>query len=468
MLTFDWIVLVIYFIAIIVIIAMNNKANSMAEFAVGSKQIPGGIIFASLSATFIGPGYSMGLANKAADKGYIWFVIFLAFSIQTILVGKYIAPRLRLFSNAYTLGDVMGIRYGKLVKIITGILSVALSAGFVGVIAKASGDIISGITGLPFLWAVVLSTVVVIIYSTIGGIKTVVLTDVIQFIMLAVVVPLTLIFMAAESNMGDLINNTNPDLFSLSGHFPTITLFGLLISFLLGETLIPPYANRALMAKNDQEAKNGFLSTGAFSIFWFFVCASIGIFGAQLFPTSDNVYLDVMNSYLPIGLLGLAIAALISIIMSSQDSILNAASVSFNNDILSSFSKKYKDDSTALRTSRWLNLIIGFIATIFALNVPSIVDALLYCYTLWAPTVVLPLIIGSLKKNVHPIAGLSAMVLGGVSTGIWEWGLGNPNGIPSLLIGVAVNQTTFWVVHIMNLKPVNNSFLTPLETESGE
>jgi len=324
---FDWVVLVVYFIGMIGIVLLNRKARTMSDFAVGSRQIPGSIIFATLSATFIGPGYSMGLANKAGEIGYIWLMIFFAFSLQTLLVGYFVAPKLRQFNKAYTLGDVMGYRYGKLVKIISGVLSVALSAGFVGVIAKASGDIISSITGLPFLWAVVLSTVIVIVYSTFGGIKTVIITDVIQFIVLAISVPLILVFMSFDVGLTELVSQVPEKMNSMSGHFPPIVLFGLFLSFLLGETLIPPYANRALMASDQQQAKKGFISTGLFSISWFFICASIGVLGATQFPNTDNIYLSVMNTYLPVGLLGLAIAALISIVMSSQDSILNAASV---------------------------------------------------------------------------------------------------------------------------------------------
>ncbi|MBK9317794.1 MAG: hypothetical protein IPM91_02410 [Bacteroidetes bacterium] len=122
---------------------MIKRAKSIEDFAVGSRQIPSSIVFASLAANAIGPGYSMGLANKAAADGYIWFVIFLAFSLQTLLVGYFVAPRLRAFSNAYTIGDIMGYRYGKLVKYISGLLSILLCAGFVGAIANASGNIIN-------------------------------------------------------------------------------------------------------------------------------------------------------------------------------------------------------------------------------------------------------------------------------------------------------------------------------------
>lgn len=458
--------LIVYFIGLVGIVLFTRKARSMEDFAVGSRQIPGGIIFATLSATFIGPGYSMGLANKAGYNGYIWLLIFLAFSLQTLLVGYFVAPRLRQFQNAYTLGDVMGYRYGKLVKIISGILSVALSAGFVGVIAKAAGDIISSITGLPFLWAVILSTVIVIIYSTFGGIKTVIITDVLQFIILAISVPLILIFMGFDVGFSELISKIPNNINSLSGHFPAIVLFGLFLSFLLGETLIPPYANRALMAKDHKQAKKGFLMTGFFSIAWFFVCATIGILGSVLFPDADNIYLTAMNTFLPVGLLGLAIAALMSIVMSSQDSILNAASVSFNNDILAVFSDKYKDDQKALRTSRLLNLLIGIVATIFAINVPGIVEALLYCYTLWAPTIVLPLIIATLKKDAKPIAGLAAIITGGLVTGIWEWGLGNPYQIPSLLVGVLANQVAFWLVQSFSDGSIKHNLFIPIQEKS--
>ena len=74
----DSIVIVAYFIGMLVIVLMTRRAKTMEDFAVGGRQIPSAIVFASLSATIIGPGYSMGLANKAADSGYIWFLIFLA------------------------------------------------------------------------------------------------------------------------------------------------------------------------------------------------------------------------------------------------------------------------------------------------------------------------------------------------------------------------------------------------------
>jgi len=443
----DYFMIFLYFCVLSGVVIASRKAKTMEEFAVGSRQIPSGIILATLSATYIGPGYAMGLANKAADSGYIWVYVFFAFSLQTLLVGFFVAPKLREYSNAYTLADIMGCHYGKSVKVLSGIMSVLLCAGFVGAITNAAGEIIHNITGISFIWAVILSTLVVIIYSAIGGIKTVVLTDAVQFIVLAISIPVVMFFLLKAHGVDVVVEKTsNTTINPLS----TKQLVALLASFLLGETLVPPYANRALMSKDKNHARNGFVLAGIFSLFWFFVCASIGVIGKELVaPDSSNVFLSILRDYLPVGLYGLAIAALISIIMSSQDSLINAAAVSFSNDLLGSFSPTKWLRKYELSSTRVITLIVGGLGAWFAINVKGVIPALLICYTLWAPTIVLPLIFAVTYKKVSCYSGLPAIVCGGFATGIWEWGLKSPYGIPSILVGIGVNLFVFWVVHFL-------------------
>lgn len=462
----DLFVVISYFVVMIIVAVAARSAKSMADFAVGSRTIPGIIIVATLSATYIGPGYSLGLADRAAGQGYVWYLIFLAFSVQTILVGWFVAPRLSAIRNAYTLGDVMGQRYGKLVQVISGIMSVILCAGFVGAITRASGDIISALTPLPFVAAIALSISVVILYSTFGGIKTVVITDVIQFVVLALAIPAAVFFLADLGGGAALVVQMLPESkFEIGSHFTTAALLGLMLGFLLGEALIPPYANRALMAKDQTNAKWGFVFAGVFSAFWFFVCATIGIFGASLLPLQEgqSVFVQSLQQVLPVGLLGLATAGMIAIIMSTQSSLLNAAAVAFSNDIVGRLASKRVDEKKELAYSKILTIIIGIIATIIALNAPSIVDALLICYTLWAPTIVLPLIIAVLKKDAHPIAGLAAILAGALATAIWHWGLNNPFGAPAVVAGIVANQIIFWIAQFIYVgKRSNHRWLQPL------
>ena len=359
--TLDYIVIAIYFLGLLTIILMIQRAKSIEDFAVGSRQIPSSIVFASLAANAIGPGYSMGLANKAAANGYVWFYIFLAFSLQTLLVGYFVAPRLRSFSKAYTIGDIMGYRYGKLVKYISGLLSILLCAGFVGAIANASGSIINSVFGIPFIWGVIITTVAVIAYTTYGGIKVDIITDVLHFAIMAIAIPTILIFMGEEKGMGNLLHQIPASISSSSGNFSGLAILSLALSFFLGETLIPSYTNRALAAKDEKHARKGFIKAGFFTVFWFLVCASVGVLGISQFPKSQNVYLSAIKEYLPVGVYGLIVAVLVNIVMKTQDSLLNAASVSLNNDILGNYDNGKSKTSKALLVTRIFNVFIGLV-----------------------------------------------------------------------------------------------------------
>jgi SSS family solute:Na+ symporter len=99
-------------------------------------------------------------------------------------------------------------------------------------------------------------------------------------------------------------------------------------------------------------------------------------------------------------------------------------------------------------------VFIGVLGTLLALKLPSFVDGLMYCYTLWAPTIVLPLVIAVLMEKPCKKAGPAAIVVGGVATGIWEWGMSCPFGVPSLVIGVLFNQIAFWTVHYVSRRHI--------------
>ncbi|MDP6587381.1 MAG: hypothetical protein QF535_22225, partial [Anaerolineales bacterium] len=191
-----------------------------------------------------------------------------------------------------------------------------------------------------------------------------------------------------------------------------------------------------------------FIYAAFFGIAWFLVCAAIGITVAGTSPegVGDGAFIYAMNTFLPAGLFGLVLAALIGIILSSWDSLLNCASVSFTVDIIQPFYKTELTSRKSLILTKLLNVVIGLAAILFALAVPGIVEALMYCYTLWAPTVVLPLALAIILPKVNPYAGLAAIVSGGLATAVWEWSLDTPYGVPSLLVGVLFNQLAFWFV----------------------
>lgn len=451
---FDWIIILLY-IGILAFIIFKSRQHSqtMSDFAIDRQRTPGILVFATLSASFIGPGYTLGIAEQGFKSCLLFFYIYLGFSIQTIIVGKFIAPRLRNYQGAFTVGDIMGYHYGKLARVFTGLISLLYCAGIVGVVAQVSGNILNGAIHIPFIWGVIGSTIIVIIYSSLGGMRTVLFTDIFQFIMLAFAMSVLLICIFLKTpSIENVIHNLPPNFSSPVNGITIYQFFGLFLAFLLGETLVPPYTNRAFVSKDQKSAQSGFIASGIFSVFWFAMVITIGITARALYPEiqAKTSFMYMVSTYLPIGLFGMMMVAIISIIMSTQDSYLNSASVSFVRDILEAFNKKVTDKK-ALFYSRIATIIIGLLGIIFALNATGIIEALLLNYTFWAPTVVLPLIIGVLLKGrVKPLSGLVAMFTGGVAVAVWEWGLKTPFEIPSLLVAIIANQIGFWLTHIFS------------------
>jgi solute:Na+ symporter, SSS family len=448
--TIDWIILILFILASIYVATKSRLSfMTMKDFAIDKQTTSGILVFASLSAAYLGPGFTIGLSEQGYSTGLLFFFVYLGFTIQTILIGLYVAPKLRAYHGAYTVGDIIGFHYGKFARIFTGLISMLYCAGIVGIVAKVSGHIIESLLGLPFTYGVIISTTIVLLIS-LGGMRTILFNDYLQFITLAI--PISIFCLFAFAKIPDLngIMNNLPK--SFGSPFSTISLIefiGIFSGFLLGEALVPPYTNRAFVSKDIKNARTGFFWAGVFSLFWFAMIISIGIIARALLPNIDpsSSFIQLANYILPAGFLGLIMIALISIIWSTQDAFLQASAVSFIRDIYESF-KSQISDRNLLRFSRLTTIIIGVLGILFALNGESVINALLLNYTFWAPTVVLPLIIAVLMPTkVKPLSGIIAILLGGISVGIWEWGLNNPFGIKSVLVGIIMNQIGFWGVH---------------------
>ena len=194
-----------------------------------------------------------------------------------------------------------------------------------------------------------------------------------------------------------------------------IEIVGLLAAFLLGETLIPPYANRALASRTTRVSRNGFILTGLFSVFWFMAMIALGITARSIIPAGtgeDFVLLNLVKSILPASGYALLLVVLVSVVMSSLDSLLNAGAVAFTQDIVKPFVKL--PDTSALNVGRAATIVIALVAAAGAVAVPSIIGGLLICYTIWAPAILPTLIIGLWIKRPRPLAGILSMGVGTV------------------------------------------------------
>lgn len=447
----DQAIVVVYLIGILILGVWAGKGvSNLNQFSVAGRSFGTVVIFLTLSASFIGGGFSMGNAEKVFLFGIVNIFALWGFSIKEILVATLIAPRMDKYPNAISVGDIMYEKYGKFAKIVTGILSIILCAGILGAQVGAIGYIFNVFLGIAQIYGILIGTGIVIVYSTIGGMRSVVFTDIIQFFILSIGITMTLIFGYFYVGGWSAITASVPAThFTFLGTEKTLLGFiSLFLTFLLGETLIQPYVQRLFLSKKAAHTAKGTLWSGIFSFPFFVITGFIGIIALTIDPDLDpNLSMPfVITEVLPIGLKGLVIAGVISIVMSSADSFLNGASVAFTHDVVKPLRSKEMSEKQELLLIRIFNIFVGIMAVIVAIKIKSILDILIYSYNFWSPVMLVPLVaaILGLKVNIkHFIAGSLAGILGLL---IWNFVLKNPGGIDGLVVGVICNFFVFFIV----------------------
>lgn len=450
--TFLSVGIVAAYVAVLTFVALRARAaRRFSDFSLAGRALPLALVFGSLAATYVGPGFSIAFVGKGFKSGFLFLAIGLAYAVQNILVGLLLAPRLRALKNCHTLGDAIGQKYDRKCQVVAGLISVGLCAGFAAVMARAGGVVLNDIFGLPSWSSVIVVVGVTALYTTFGGLRASVITDAFQFTTFAILLPLTLLWVlifhldggaAAFARQAETATSVGFDSTSL------IEIVGLVTAFLLGETLIPPYANRALASRTTSISRNGFMLAGFFSVIWFIVMIAIGVAARSIVPggtDEDRVLLNLIKAVMPAGGYALLLVVLVSVVMSSLDSLLNAGAVAFTQDIVKPFTKL--PDETALNIGRCATIVIAVIAAAGAVAVPSIITGLLICYTIWAPAILPALIIGLWSKRPRPLAAILSMGVGTLVAIMFQFVFPSVIDVPAIIPALGAALMAYLLGH---------------------
>ena len=442
----DYVVLALYFLSLFFIsFYSGKKVSNISDFATGGSSYGTFFILATTASAFIGGGFTMGLAEKTFSLG-VWYILALwGFSIKEILVGIFIAPRIRRFTNALSVGEIMGKLYGKPVRIFTGVASVLVCGGIAGAQFSGFGYVAQILLQVPQEIGAIFGAMVVILYSANGGIKSVVANDVLHFCVLIIAIPLVFILSLIDLGGLSALSEAGSYYYSANSNISYIGIFGLFLSFFFGETLVPPYVQRLLIGKTATHTVRGTIASGLLSIPFFLIVGLIGIIAhgsnPDLNPNMAMPY--VIAHVMPVGIKGLAIGGLMAVLMSSADSFLNAAAVSASRDVVSALNANL-NGKQELVISRIMTILVGVIGLIFAVSVESVIEILLKAYNFWTPMILVPLVAGILGyKASQTIFWLSAFA-GAATVGIMNFAAVDSYGIDYAVFGVISCSVIFF------------------------
>ena len=367
----QWIILIFLAITLIVGIVSGLKIKTVKDYTIGEKgSFPTSILAMTLIATMIGGNGTIGSVAEFYKHGYIFATIEIGCIIGLLLVAKFVASKFdHRFNGMFSSADIIGKFYGERAEKFTGIIASIFGVCVLGAQITALASVYSGFMGADYAASVVIVGGVLIFYSTFGGIRSVAITDAIQFLLLAVGIPIIANLCFQEVGNFNIMVASLPE-----GHtdiiekedFAEHTAVALLhmLPFL---ALHPSLIQRYLMAENATQISK-------ITYLYVFLGASISLMAAYiafsalaLFPNIEpnSVLPKAINTLLPIGLKGIAMTGMIAVIMSTADSYLNTTGILLT---LNTFFARNISDRKKLALMKVNTLIIGGLAIVIALQ----------------------------------------------------------------------------------------------------
>lgn len=419
------VIMLYLFILVAIGYYFSKKVKNMDDFAVAGRDIAWPILLASSATSMIGGGASIGTVSKATTIGAGIGVAACAWYLSLVYSGIWIAPKLRGLKFS-TIGDFFAYKYGNFSRYWIGIVSFIFCMGIVAAQFAAIGNIFQSVLGINSTVGIAIGLVVVLAYTSLGGMTSIMRVDMFQFSLL-VVVFLSMAFygLSQVGGYGELLKSVPEEFTSFTGTWSVTKLASIFVAFFLGELLAPYFVQRMYSAKDEKSAKYGVTGAGLFMIFFLpITMVTLGFIALTLLPNvnGETALVDLAGFLLPEPLVGLVAAAILACIISSCGAILSSCSVIATKDFYERMTKSDNLPSAKLlRIGRVSTLVISLIACFFAILIPSVIDLLLYSYAMWAPAAVLPIVLGlSGAYRVEKVyAVIASSVFGSVFSLSW-------------------------------------------------
>ncbi len=394
-----WIVYAFLLITLGVGLWAGRGTKDLQEYAIANRVYGTGVLTITFLATAIGGSTIIGTTGNVFRDGIIPIITTGVAPVVCLLwMALLIAPRMVHFEGSLTMGDIMGVLCGKHGQVATGVL------GFLSTICVVSGQILAlayvyeFLLGLKSQWAIGLGGLIAITYAALGGMKAVTITDVLQFVVLVIVVPMIAHVMTNEvGGIKTLLSRVPTEKLQMVdhpklGYYTSLALFLCVFSPVL---LSPPFVARMLMARDKNQAIRMLFHGGAFMLFFSFLIMLIGLAASVLYPAlaPDRIFPHVVNEFFPVGLRGLCAAGLIAVIMSTADSFLHAAGLSLVHDVIRPLrAAKFQE----LRWVKYCTFGVGCVSILLTLKTSSIFGIVMYGMGMMGATITVPFVAGVL------------------------------------------------------------------------
>ena len=413
----DYITIILFSIGVLITgVSFSKTGKDMKSFFSGGGNVPWGMSGLSLFMGFFSAGTFVVWGSIAYSYGMVSIIIQLTMAVAGYAVGTWIAPRWHrthsLTAAEYITGR-LGVKTQKTYTYIFLAVSVFTTGSFLYPVAK----IVEVTTGIPLTTAILALGAFSMVYVALGGLRGVVVTDVLQFVILfaAVVIAVPLAF-DKIGGVGTFFEKVPEGFFELfEGEYTPgfVIAFAIYNMFFLGGNWA--YVQRYTSVKTERDSrKTGWLFGVLYTIspiLWMLIPMIYRVYNPSLSGLeNEGAYLLMCKEAMPDGLLGLMLGGMIFATASSLNATLNISAGVVTNDIF----KRMRPDASektlmnVARISTWGFGIMAIIVALLIRSMGGIVNVVISVAALTGVPVYLPVIWSLFSKRQTARTILSA------------------------------------------------------------
>ena len=426
-------------VTILIGVYTSRYIHNSSDFILAGRRLPFSMATATVFATWFGSETILGASVEMAKHG-LSGVIEEPFgaALCLVLVGLFFARP--LYRKGYlTFGDYYRDQYGKKAETVAAICLILSYFGWIAAQMVALGLILQQVTGLSTELSIVFTAVIVTVYTYMGGMWAVSLTDSIQMLFIVIGLAVSVWFVIPSGGIEEVLASTPPEFFRF---FPEATFngwvlwLGALLTLGLGSIPQQDVFQRVMSSRTEKIAVWSSLSAGVLYLTIAILPLFLGLVARYTFQgeISQDMVPRLVTEKTPFAVQVVFLGALMSAILSTASGGILAPSSILSENLVKPFVDYELDDSRLLYITRISILVISFISLLMALYQRNIYELVAGASALSLVSLFVPLVAGLFFKNRSQTAAVLSMFLG--MSG-WLLALYLQTQIPEIFYGLA-------------------------------
>ncbi|MGO1054377.1 sodium:solute symporter [Crossiella sp. CA198] len=416
--TIDSAVMITYLVAMVAIgWWAARRAKNKSEFLVAGRRLGYVMYSGTMSAVVLGGASTVGGIGLGYQFGLSGAWMVLTIGLGVLGLSLVFAARITRL-KVYTVSEMLDLRYGGKAAPVSGVVMWAYSLMLMATSTIACATIFGVLFGMSHIPSVLLGGGIVVLYSVLGGMWSITATDIVQFVVksvgiLLVLLPAAIIKAGGFSAMAAKLEPQFFSLWTIGGD----NIFKYVLLYFFGLLIGQDIWQRVFTARDDKVARVGGTFSGIYCLVYAFAGALIGTATKALYPvleSRDRAFATIVTEALPVGLKGLVLAAALAAVMSTASGALIACATVAGNDLWPRL-RRNPAAGDDLRTTRLFTLVLGLLGVAIACLVSDVVTALDVAYNLLVGGLLVPILGGLVWRRATRTGALAAMTLGGLT-----------------------------------------------------